>query len=134
VAPRIGTRRIARRSGRFRDSLALPGTCNTAPEVTIAALTSKQRAHLKRLAHELKPVVQIGKGGVNDSTVTAIQDALTTRELMKVKVLDIAPDGAMEIGDALVKALDDTHLVQVIGRTLILYRPDPEQPEIRLPS
>jgi len=53
---------------------------------------------------------------------------------MKVKVLDIAPDGAMETGDALVKALDDTHLVQVIGRTLILYRPDPEQPEIRLPS
>ena len=134
MAPRIGTRRIARRSGRFRDSLALPGRCNTAPEVTIEALTSKQRAHLKRLAHGLKPVVQIGKGGVNDSTVTAIQDALTTRELMKVKVLDIAPDGAMETGDALVKALDDTHLVQVIGRTLILYRPDPEQPEIRLPS
>lgn len=86
------------------------------------------------MAHALKPVVHIGKGGVNDSTVTAIQDALTTRELMKVKVLDIAPDGALETGDALVKALDDTHLVQVIGRTLILYRPDPDQPEIRLPS
>ena len=86
------------------------------------------------MAHGLKPVVHIGKGGVNDSTVTAIQDALTTRELMKVKVLDIAPDRALETGDALVKSLDDTHLVQVIGRTLVLYRPDPEQPEIRLPS
>ena len=100
----------------------------------IEALTSKQRSHLKRLAHELKPVVQIGKGGVNDSTVAAVRDALTTRELMKVKVLDIAPDRALETGDALVKSLEDTYLVQVIGRTLILYRPDPEQPEIRLPS
>ena len=100
----------------------------------IEPLRSKQRSYLKRLAHELKPVMQIGKGGVNDSTVAATRDALTTRELMKVKVLDIAPDGALETGDALVKSLDDTHLVQVIGRTLILYRPDPEQPEIRLPS
>jgi RNA-binding protein len=108
--------------------------CNMAPEVMIEPLTSKQRSYLKRLAHELKPVMQIGKGGVNDSTVSAIRDALTTRELMKVKVLDIAPDGALETGDALVKSLEDAHLVQVIGRTLILYRPDPEQPEIRLPS
>ena len=106
---------------------------NAAMEVTIEALTSKQRSHLKRMAHELKPVLHIGKSGVTDSTVEAVQDALSTRELLKVKVLDIAPDGALETGDALVKSLDDTHLVQVIGRTLILYRPDPEQPEIRLP-
>jgi RNA-binding protein len=106
---------------------------NAAMEVTIEALTSKQRSHLKRMAHELKPVLHIGKSGVTDSTVEAVQDALSTRELLKVKVLDIAPDGALETGDALVKLLDDTHLVQVIGRTLILYRPDPEQPEIRLP-
>jgi RNA-binding protein len=63
-----------------------------------------------------------------------VQDALSSRELMKVKVLDTAPDGALETGDELVKSLEDTHLVQVIGRTLILYRPDPEQPEIRLPN
>lgn len=133
MSPRGGTRLIARRSIRSRDRFAYIGTCNAALEVMIVALTSKQRSHLKRLAHELKPVVQIGRGGVNDSTVSAVRDALTTRELMKVKVLDLAPDGALETGDALVKSLEDTHLVQVIGRTLILYRPDPEQPEIRLP-
>ncbi len=103
-------------------------------EIMIEALTSKQRSYLKRLAHELKPVLQIGKGGVTDSTVDAVRDALSTRELMKVKVLDIAPAGALETGDALVRSLGDTHLVQVIGRTLILFRPDPDQPEIRLPG
>ena len=103
-------------------------------EVTIEALTSKQRSHLKRMAHGFKPILHIGKNGVDASTVAAVQDALSTRELMKVKVLDTAPDGALETGDALVKSLEDTHLVQVIGRTLILYRPYPEQPEIRLPN
>jgi RNA-binding protein len=107
---------------------------NAAREVTIEALTSKQRSHLKKMAHGLKPILHIGKDGVADSTVTAVRDALSTRELMKVKVLDTAPGGALETGDALVKSLEDTHLVQVIGRTLILYRPDPEQPEIRLPN
>lgn len=100
----------------------------------IEALTSKQRSHLKRLANELKPILQIGKGGLTDSTVEAVRDALSTRELMKVKVLDIAPAGARETGDSLVDELGDTYLVQVIGRTLVLFRPDPEQPEIRLPG
>jgi len=114
--------------------LASLNSSNAALEDNIEALTSKQRSHLKRLAHELKPVLHIGKSGVTEPTVEAVQDALSTRELMKVKVLDIAPDGALETGDALARALEGTHLVQVIGRTLILYRPDPEQPEIRLPN
>ena len=114
--------------------LASLNSSNASLEDNIEALTPKQRSHLKRLAHELKPVLHIGKSGVTESNVEAVQDALSTRELMKVKVLDIAPDGALETGDALARALEDTHLVQVIGRTLILYRPDPEQPEIRLPN
>lgn len=59
-----------------------------------------------------------------------MRDAFNTRELLKVKVLDAAPGSAREIGDALVSGIDDSHLVQVIGRTVVLYRPDPDDPEL----
>ena len=78
--------------------------------------------------------MQIGKGGVTEASVTAVREALTARELMKVKVLDIAPGPAAAAGADLAAALGDTHVVQVIGRTLILFRPDPENPQIELPD
>ena len=111
-----------------------PGTRGTTREVPIEPLTARQRAYLKKLAHHLKPVHHIGKAGVSGPTIEALRDAQASRELMKVKVLDVAPADARATGDALVQALGDTHLVQVIGRTLVLYRPDPEEPEIQLPG
>ena len=99
----------------------------------MAALTSRQRAHLKSLAHSLKPILQIGKDGVTDALVRSIEDAFHTRELFKVRVLDSAPADARELGDMIAGAIDNAHVVQVIGRTIVLYRPDPEAPDIRLP-
>ena len=78
--------------------------------------------------------MQIGKGGVTEAAVTAVREALAARELIKVKVLDIAPGTADTAGVELGAALGDTHLVQVIGRTLVLFRPDPEDPQIGLPD
>ena len=104
------------------------------PEATIDPLTSRQRAFLRKEAHGLKPVLQIGKGGVTAATVEAVREALSTRELMKVKVLPVGPGSASAVGVDLAAALVDTHLVQVIGRTLVLYRPDPEDPQIELPD
>ena len=36
------------------------------------SLTSKQRAFLKSEAHTLKPIVQIGKNGLNDHIKTSV--------------------------------------------------------------
>ena len=63
----------------------------------------------------------------------SVGDAFNTRELIKVKVLDSAPEGAKECGEGLASRLEGVHLVQVIGRTLVLYRPHPDKPEIKLP-
>lgn len=63
-----------------------------------------------------------------------VQEAFNTRELLKIKVLEAAPLSAEEAGAALAEQLEDTHLVQVIGRTIVLYRPHPEEPEIELPG
>jgi RNA-binding protein len=97
-------------------------------------VNARQRAHLKALAHPLKPILQVGKDGLTDAVAGTVEDAFHTRELLKIKVLEAAPAGAREVGAQLAAALEDVHLVQVIGRTVVLYRRHPEQPEIRLPQ
>ena len=97
---------------------------------TIESLTPGQRARLKSLAHPLKPIFQVGKDGVTERAVAAVREAFNTRELLKVKVLDSAPMSAREVGEVLATDIDNAHLVQVIGRTIVLYRPDPDDPEI----
>jgi RNA-binding protein len=87
-------------------------------------LSPKQRAHLRSLAHHLKPILHVGKEGLSDSAVAAVELAFNTRELLKVKVTDGAP---------LAARIEGTHHVQTIGRTVVLYRADPEAPEIQLP-
>lgn len=96
-------------------------------------ITPKQRAYLKSLAHHLKPVAFVGKEGVTDATIRSIQEALNTRELIKVKVLEAAPDDVRVTGAELEQRIDDAQLVQTIGRIAVIYRPHPEKPEIQLP-
>lgn len=58
--------------------------------------------------------------------MTAVREAFNTREILKVKVLDSAPTDARTTGEALASGIEGAHLVQVIGRTVVLYRPTPE--------
>lgn len=97
-------------------------------------LSSKQRAHLRSLANRLKPIVHVGLGGVTDATVRSVSEAFNTRELLKVKVQEGAPESARETADRITAALDGVHPVQTIGRTVVLYRRHPDRPEITLPS
>ena len=60
------------------------------------------------------------------------EDALAARELIKGKVLETAPLSAREAADQLAAAVS-AQVVQVIGRVFVLYRPNPEQPQIKLP-
>jgi len=100
----------------------------------VEKLKPKQRAHLKSLAHPLKPILQIGKDGLTHAVLQSIRDAFHARELFKVKVLESAPEPAATVADTLAEQMEGVHVVQVIGRTIVLYRRHPEQPEIRLPA
>jgi RNA-binding protein len=97
------------------------------------SLNSKQRAFLRSMAHHLKPVVHVGNEGVSEALLASVGDAFNTRELLKVKVLENAPEDPRTTGDRIVEGIADTHVAQTIGRTIVLYRPFPESPEIRLP-
>jgi RNA-binding protein len=102
-------------------------------EESLTSLNAKQRAHLRSLAHHLKPILQIGKEGITDAAVRAVEDAFNTRELLKVKVQEAAPLSAQEAGAQFAERIPNVVHVQTIGRTLVLYRPHPEKPEIRFP-
>jgi RNA-binding protein len=97
------------------------------------SLTGKQRRHLRALAHKLRPIVQVGKGGIDDGLVTAIDRALADHELVKVKVGEGA--GLDRHGAALeLASRTKSELAQVLGNVVLLYRADPDDPEIVLPT
>ena len=96
-------------------------------------LTSKQRAHLRGLAHALKPTVHIGKDGVTEAALRGLWETLAAHEIVKVRVLEAAPESAKDTAHALAEATDEAQVVQVVGRNVTLYRPDPDEPQIRLP-
>ncbi len=95
-------------------------------------LTPRQRQHLKRLAHHLKPVVQVGKDGISPSVASQLDRALTDHELVKVKLTESAPLDRDEAGRALPGAAA-AFLVQNLGKVFVLYRPHPTRPRIELP-
>ncbi len=95
-------------------------------------LTPKQRSHLRSLAHHLKPIHQIGKDGLSETSVEAILEAFNHRELLKVRIQDAAPVSAREAGSEIATRLPDIHHVQTIGKVIVLYRRHPEKPQISL--
>jgi RNA-binding protein len=96
-------------------------------------LTKADLQHLKRLAHDLSPVVHIGKEGVTETLVSAVAIQLGAHELIKLRVLTEAPEDRHATATAVAAAAGAT-LVQVLGRTLVLFRPNPRTPKVELPA
>ena len=95
-------------------------------------LTGKQNRHLRSLGHHLEPLVQIGKHGLSGTVEAAINDAIATHELVKVRVGTECPDEVRDCAERTAVALR-AELAQVIGRTFLLYRRHPKKPKIELP-
>lgn len=94
-------------------------------------LTSKQRARLRAMANQMDTILQIGKGGINENTVKQVDDALTARELIKIRVLENSLYTAKE-ADAEIAGETGCQVVQILGTRITLYRPNPEKPVISL--
>ncbi len=95
-------------------------------------MTSKQRAYLKSLASNLSPVFQIGKSSLTPESTEAISEAFNNRELIKIAVLKNCADDPNEIA-AIVAERTHSQVVQVIGKKIVLYKPDKKNPKIVLP-
>ena len=96
-------------------------------------LSGKEKRYLRSLANTVDPVVQVGKASVNESVLFSLNEALEARELVKVKVLKNCLDEVKDVAQELAEQ-SKSELVQVIGRNVVLYRPNPEKPMIELPK
>jgi RNA-binding protein len=84
-----------------------------------------ERAELRAEAHHLSPTVHVGHHGITPALITSLDDALRTRELVKIKLgktADIPPKSAA--GD--LAAATCSEIIQVIGRTATFYRENPD--------
>ncbi|UJF19693.1 ribosome assembly RNA-binding protein YhbY [Vibrio sp. SS-MA-C1-2] len=94
-------------------------------------LSTKQKQFLKGLAHDLKPVVLMGANGLTEAVIAEIEIALNYHELIKIKVAAEERETKHLIVDAIIRETE-AEKVQVIGKTLVLYRQS-EDKKIELP-
>ncbi len=95
-------------------------------------LTGKQKRYLRSQAHHLDPIFQVGKGGVNDQLIRHIEEAIEVRELIKVNILNNNDDDRFEVAEEIAER-SGSELVQVIGKTIVLYKESRDHKQIELP-
>lgn len=96
-------------------------------------LNTAQRTHLRRLGHDLEPVVLVGQNGISPNLVAEFERALNDHELVKVRAR--VGDRAMrdEILDQLARATR-AEIIQRVGHVALYYRRNAEKPGILLPG
>ena len=94
-------------------------------------MTSKQRAYLRGLANNLQPIFQIGKYGLSDNLIKQLDDALEARELIKISVLETAPDSVKSLGEEIANSTNSV-CVQTVGSKITLYRAKKKDAKIKL--
>lgn len=96
-------------------------------------MTSKQRAYLRGLANSLTAILQIGKNGLNEHLIKQVDDALEARELIKLSVLETAPEENRVLAEKIASATTSL-VVQVVGNKITLYRAKTKNSKIQLPE
>ena len=76
---------------------------------------------LRSIAHHLDPVVTISEKGTNPMNISEIDRALNDHELIKIKLSIFDRSSRKKIGSEIALATS-SHVVQQIGKTLVLYR------------
>lgn len=96
-------------------------------------MTSKQRAYLKSLASTMEVVFQVGKSSITPEITEAIGECFNTRELIKINVLKNCMDDPKYIAEVIAQRTR-SQVVQVIGKKIVLYRENKDNPKIVLPK
>jgi len=95
-------------------------------------ITTKQSSYLRSLANPIKPIFQIGKGGVSENMIKQFDEALEARELIKATVLRNSVEDVRDVCNEIAQATG-ADIVQVIGNKFVLYRESKENKTIILP-
>lgn len=96
-------------------------------------MTSKQRAYLRGLANTIEPIFQVGKAGVSGVLLEQLDNALEARELIKISVLETAPQNKKEIAEEIANGTNSI-VVQIVGNKITLFRKKKKNSKIELPK
>ncbi len=108
-----------------------PNPENSSESAPRGALAGFQRKFLRGKAHPLRPVVQVGDAGITDGVIAAAAEALAIHELIKVRLHEPEDKKASA---AELATRTGSEMCGIVGHTVILYRPDPDDPKIELPT
>ena len=79
------------------------------------------------------PILQIGKSSVTPELISAVDEALEARELIKMHILKNCFDDPKEIAQVIAERTR-SEVVQVIGKKVVLYRESKDNKKIELPK
>ena len=94
-------------------------------------LTNSQKKQLKGIANTLEIKYQVGKNGITDTLFETLDKGLEAHELIKINVMKSLAIPMMEIALDLSSKLN-AEIVQVLGRSIILFRITKEHNKIKL--
>nr|WP_084152763.1 YhbY family RNA-binding protein [Oribacterium sp. NK2B42] len=86
---------------------------------------SKMRSELKGAAMNIEPVLSIGKNSLTPEFIEAVRENIVKNELIKINILKNCDDDPKAIAHTLA-GRTQSEVVQVIGRKIVLYKPDPD--------
>ncbi|MBT8362925.1 MAG: ribosome assembly RNA-binding protein YhbY [Desulfobacterales bacterium] len=98
-------------------------------------LSNAQKKYLRGLGHHLTPLVYIGREGIVGNVIEAIDSALLSHELVKVKIVNTSSVSKHEAATHIPEQTA-SQLVQLIGKTLLLYKNNPKrkkEDQIKIP-
>ena len=95
-------------------------------------LTGKQKQFLRALANSRRPLFQVGKDGVTANVINTVSESHEEQEQIKISVLKTCGEDVREVALDL-SAGTRSQIVQIIGRTVILYRESRDKKRIELP-
>lgn len=88
-------------------------------------MTGKERAELRAECNRLRPTVHVGTEGLSSALTDALDDALRTRELVKVQLNQAADMSAKDAARQLAGRVK-AEVIQTIGKTATFYRKNPQ--------
>jgi RNA-binding protein len=95
---------------------------------TMVPLTNAQIRTFKAQAQKLKATLKVGKEGLSPRFLSALDDALKHRELVKVKFDDFK-EQKKELAPQLAEKTA-SHLITRVGNVVVLFRPLPGKAEV----
>jgi RNA-binding protein len=95
-------------------------------------LSRTQIRHLRGLAHALRPVVMVGGNGLTPGVLAELEQAIAHHELVKVQIGGDDRDARRAAVERLAAHVH-ADVVQAIGKTVTLFRRNPDAPRVELP-